>query len=214
MKSNLNLGLSNKLKEAFPDVKPINKPEFIFKSIPHPWWVSGFTSGDGSFYIRIRKKNSNKDDDIIRKVYLCFAFTLHIREEKVLSGLVDYFKSLNFKEDLANYKKEISAGAEEELFQKIKNETITEIITPTEKTSKYVQIYEKKVEVKFSKFSDIYNIVIPFFDKYPILGIKSLNFLDFKSVAEIMKNKEHLTSEGFKKIELINSTMNLRRPWS
>ena len=28
-----------------------------------------------------------------------------------------------------------------------------------------------------------------------------------------MKNKEHLTYQGFKKIELINSTMNQRRPW-
>jgi hypothetical protein len=45
--------------------------------------------------------------------------------------------------------------------------------------------------------SDIINKIIPFFDQYPILGIKSLDFADFKKVAELVKNKEHLTESGF-----------------
>ncbi len=92
---------------------------------------------------------------------------------------------------------------------------ITEISTPIVKPSpKYIHIREKSVELSFRKFSDIINIIIPFFEKYPILGYKGLDFLDFKSVAEIIKTKEHLTEDGFNKIKLINSTMNQRRPWS
>ena len=62
-----------------------------------------------------------------------------------------------------------------------------------------------------SNLSDISEKIVPFFEKYPISGIKSLDFLDFKKVAEIVKTKGHLTPEGFKTIENINSKMNHRR---
>ena len=35
-----------------------------------------------------------------------------------------------------------------------------------------------------------------FFYKHPILGSKHLNYLDFKSAAYIIKNKEHLNEDG------------------
>jgi LAGLIDADG endonuclease len=59
--------------------------------------------------------------------------------------------------------------------------------------------------------SDIINKIIPFFDQYPILGVKSLDFSDFKKVAELMKNKEHLTESGFSEIIKIVKQMNLDR---
>jgi hypothetical protein len=40
------------------------------------------------------------------------------------------------------------------------------------------------------------NILYLFFYKHPILGSKHLNFLDFKSAAYIIKNKEHLNNNG------------------
>ena len=61
--------------------------------------------------------------------------------------------------------------------------------------------------------SDIINTIILFFDKYPIVGIKSLDFADFKKVCDIVKNKEHLTSEGSKKILKIKSHMNQNRSY-
>lgn len=47
------------------------------------------------------------------------------------------------------------------------------------------QIYEFVI----TNIDLLVNNVIPFFDKYPILGSKHLNFLDFKSAAHIIKNK-------------------------
>jgi len=38
--------------------------------------------------------------------------------------------------------------------------------------------------------------IVPFFDKYPILGSKHLNYLDFKAAAYIISNKEHLNDNG------------------
>ena len=58
---------------------------------------------------------------------------------------------------------------------------------------------------------DIENKVILFFNKYPILGDKSSDFADFKKVAELIKNKEHLTAEGLSKIIKIVEGMNLDR---
>ena len=62
-----------------------------------------------------------------------------------------------------------------------------------------------------SKFNDIIEKVIPFFDKYPILGNKSLDYLDFKNTALLVENKEHLTKEGYEKILLLKAGMNRGR---
>ena len=46
------------------------------------------------------------------------------------------------------------------------------------------------------------------FDKYPIKGVKALDYSDFKKVANLMYNKEHLTEEGLSKINSIKLSMN------
>jgi len=65
--------------------------------------------------------------------------------------------------------------------------------------------------VKFvvRNFDDIYNIIIPHFDKYPLLSKKKADFLLFKEIALLMKDKEHLTNEGLLKIVAIKASMNL-----
>jgi hypothetical protein len=76
----------------------------------------------------------------------------------------------------------------------------------------FISIRNHSVSLYIRRFSDIVNIIIPFFEKYPIIGVKRLDFADFKKVVEIVKNKGHLTSSGFESIQKINSTLNLRRP--
>lgn len=61
--------------------------------------------------------------------------------------------------------------------------------------------------ITVTRFEDIYNIIIPFFQKYPLLqGTKRLDFF-FLEIAELIKTKSHLTSEGFNKILLLKSDM-------
>ena len=50
-----------------------------------------------------------------------------------------------------------------------------------------------------------------FFEKYPILGIKSKEFNDWKRIAFLMTSKAHLTEEGAKEILKIKSSMNASR---
>lgn len=61
------------------------------------------------------------------------------------------------------------------------------------------------------KLSDISEKILPFFDRYPILGVKSQEYCDFKQVTEFMIKKEHLTLEGVEKIKKIQSKMNTKR---
>ena len=62
-----------------------------------------------------------------------------------------------------------------------------------------------------TKFSDITEKIIPFFEKYPILGIKSEDFSDFKQVALLLQDKAHLTKTGLDKIRKIKTGMNKGR---
>jgi hypothetical protein len=62
-----------------------------------------------------------------------------------------------------------------------------------------------------TKFSDIEEKIIPFLEKYPLQGVKSLDYADFKRVAEIMKDKGHFTATGLDQIRKIKCGMNRGR---
>jgi hypothetical protein len=53
-----------------------------------------------------------------------------------------------------------------------------------------------------------------FFQNYPLQGVKLLDFNDFCKIADFMKNKSHLTSEGLEQIRHIKSGMNRGRVYS
>jgi hypothetical protein len=66
------------------------------------------------------------------------------------------------------------------------------------------------VDYKLNKFELLNNIVIPFFQKYPLQSAKSLDFLSFVEAASIIQNKpaRQWTEEQFNNIKSIQSKMN------
>lgn len=62
-----------------------------------------------------------------------------------------------------------------------------------------------------SNLSDVCAKIIPLFSSYPLLGAKNQDYLDFVKVAELVKNKAHLTKEGLNQIKQIKSGMNKGR---
>ena len=62
-----------------------------------------------------------------------------------------------------------------------------------------------------TKFPEVNKIIIPFFEKYPIIGVKHQDFLSFCEVAKIMVNKDHLTKEGLKQVLNLKQNMNKSR---
>lgn len=150
----MNRGLSPSLIEAFPDTIPVIRPSVQNPIIPHPQWVAGFASGDGSFWVSLRNSSTGVAGG---RVTLTFVLTQHKRDEVLPSEktLVDYFRCGNC----------------------------------------YNYTAKESMEFKCRAFlrRDIQAKIIPFFSKYPIVGVKSLDFEDWCKIANIMKTRDHLT---------------------
>lgn len=56
-----------------------------------------------------------------------------------------------------------------------------------------------------TKISIITKIIIPLFNKYPLLGVKYLDYLDWCKIANLMSEGKHLTNEGLKLIKEIKA---------
>lgn len=85
LKSALNKGLSEDLVKSFPNVNFMKRPIFEMTGEPlNPYWVSGFTEGDGSFYISISKKT--------RYVRMFYSIKLNNRETPLIIRIQEYFK--------------------------------------------------------------------------------------------------------------------------
>lgn len=147
LKYNLNKSLPDELKSAFPNIVPIARPEYKIIEIPNPYWISGFVSGDSTFSVSIEKSTTK----IGFRVRLLFGTCLHIRDKDLLISMGKYFKNLNFNSislDGINSREEISIHSSES-----KNTALLQI----------------------KNNSDIENKIIPFFNEFPILGVKSLD---------------------------------------
>ena len=102
--ASINLGLSDDLARAFPDTKPVLRPiiEDKDRTIKHPEWVAGFTTGEGTFFISINKDRNKVGVGLL----LVFQISQHLRDEELLRSLIDYFKCGHFvyqKRDLKNW---------------------------------------------------------------------------------------------------------------
>lgn len=67
------------------------------------------------------------------------------------------------------------------------------------------------ISFRITKFKDITEKVIPFFENYPLLGSKLKDFKDLKRITKLMESKAHLTPEGLIEIRKIKSLMNSLR---
>lgn len=167
IRASLNLGLSDKLKEAFPEVKSVIRPVITDQEIPDPQWVSGFVTGEGCFFVKITKGRNTAGAG----VQILFQVSQHIRDTNLLKNLLSF----------------LNCG-------------------------QYVQTPDKEWgHFQCTKFLDNYEIIKPFFNKYPIKGVKFKDFEDWSLVGDMIKRKEHLTSDGVSKIIKIKSNMNTGR---
>ena len=75
----------------------------------------------------------------------------------------------------------------------------------------YKEYHRPLVSLTIVKYSDITNFIIPFFKKYPVLGIKQNDFSDWCKIAKLMNDGSHLTNEGLNLIRTIKNGMNKGR---
>lgn len=169
-KASLNLGLSSELKDKFSNIEAVKRPLIIDKDIPSPFWMAGFTTRDGSFYLIVRANKLNE----IPRIDIGFTIAQHSRDILLLEKFIDFFKCGRIKKD-----------------------------------SRHSVHYYVVTNIK-----DITNNIIPFFNKYNTIGVKSLNFTDWCEGAKIIKSKAHLSEEGVSHIIAIQSRMNSKRSFN
>lgn len=156
IKGSINLGLPSELKAAFPNIITlVERPEISNMVIQSPYWLAGFTSGEGSFMIKIKKASTYI---VGYQTLLEFELAQHSRDFALMESIISY----------------LNCGV--------------------------VAVYDQIVFFRVSKFSDIKDKIIPIFLKYPVLGVKSLDFANFCRVASLINSKDHLTSAGFHEI--------------
>ena len=166
IKASINNGLSESLKKAFYDVTSAVRPTKENICISNPQWLAGFTSGEGSFGVKVR----NLQDNSKAIVELIFQINQHVRDRQLMAYIAEY----------------LGCG-------------------------KVYKHSENAVVYKVFKRSFLTEIIIPFFKKYPILGVKALYFKDFCSASELVEDKAYLNKEGLDRIIQIKINMNTGR---
>lgn len=165
----LNKGISDELKELYPNLVPVARLEVPEREIL-PEWLTGFVDGEGNFSIvTVEKKSSDAPSISSYKVWLHFQITQHSRDTDLMERIATFFECGGVK------KRNIDA-----------------------------------VDFKLNKFEELENMIIPFFQKYPLQSAKVLDFLAFVEAANVIKSKtaRQWTPEQFDKIQNIQSNMN------
>lgn len=86
----MNLGLSDNLKSAFPNVIPAKIPLYNLNNELEAYWITGFMSAEANFFISLYEQEVN----IRRAGYslsLSFSVSQHIKDKKLLERLARYF---------------------------------------------------------------------------------------------------------------------------
>ena len=149
LKASLNKGLSDELKQAYTNTISVPRPLVEYQVIKNPYWLAGFSSGEGSFQLNLTKSSSNK---IGYRVELRFQITQHVRDEPLFNTFVSY----------------LACG---KIFKRPDGKAVDFIVT---------------------KFSDIDEKIIPFFDNYSTIGVKAWDFADWCKAAVLIGNKATL----------------------
>lgn len=104
----MNLGLSSLVKEEFPGIMSVNRPLIEKMVVPHPLWMAGFISGEGSFSIvgdhsfslSFRVSQHNKDEELLKSFvnyFGCGNFNYHDKDKKAVIFVVRKFSDINSK---------------------------------------------------------------------------------------------------------------------
>ena len=99
IKASMNLGLSDYLKVAFPNIIPQERPLVETKTIDNPDWLAGFTSAEGCFMIKIKASQTITG----YAVQLEFQVTQHMRDEQLIRSLIKYFECGNIQKNAENF---------------------------------------------------------------------------------------------------------------
>lgn len=130
----------------------------------------------------------------------CFYVNLRPKSDKRPSSTVELHFYLKLRIDhfdlLEKVKRSFGCGA---------------VYIQTENRPNHSECYRFEINSR----RDIFGVLLPFFDKYPLQGPKQKQYLLFRQVAEIVRDNPRLTDKELSKIEKLKQKMNfgVRRVW-
>ena len=71
---------------------------------------------------------------------------------------------------------------------------------------------EDLMSFQVSRWDDLRNVIVPFFDANPLRTAKREDFESFKKILKLMDQRRHLSIEGLTEIARITELMNHRKP--
>ena len=87
IKATLNWGLSEILKQSFPNIIPVTRPVVKSTEINDIYWLIGFVEGEGCFMVVIQQSKSKKTT---HNVSLRFTITQHTRDSVLFESILNY----------------------------------------------------------------------------------------------------------------------------
>ena len=90
-RASMNWGLSNELKEAFPNTiavkieKSINNYNILASS---KGWIAGFSTGESNFFIAVQNSKTKRGIS----TSLRFSIAQHLRDVSLLESFIDFFE--------------------------------------------------------------------------------------------------------------------------
>jgi hypothetical protein len=88
IKSSMNKGLSEELQWVFPEITPANRPLLLDNNVKDPYWLTGFTSGEGCFFVYIRNSSTTK---LGKSISLKFHIAQHSRDTELMKKFIAIF---------------------------------------------------------------------------------------------------------------------------
>ena len=99
IKASMNLGLSDDLKVAFPNIISQERPLVETNTIDNLDWLAGFTSAEDCFMVKIKASQTITG----YAVHLEFQVTQHMRDEQLIRSLIKYFECGNIQKNAENF---------------------------------------------------------------------------------------------------------------
>lgn len=93
IRASLNLGLSDTLKSSFPEAVAVARPHYVILPLDSSShndceWVAGFTSGEGSFNVKVKESVRSK---VGFQTFMHFCITQHSRDSELMESLINFF---------------------------------------------------------------------------------------------------------------------------
>jgi len=149
-----------------------------------PEWILGFADGESCFSCTMIKTSTSNNWKFN------FSVSQHISDRYVLERIKKFFYVGHVYPKICNLRSEFST-----------------------KMSFDINAYGHISKFVVNSELDLFQVIIPFFDKYPLFTTKSLDYQIWRKLLYIKKNNIHKTHEGFEQIISLKSEINRGRKW-